>query len=282
VAELPSGRTRVLTTGFDPAVSPDGKSVVFVRDDGGNELRVIGIGGSGERLLLKPGEPIRSPRWSPDGQSIVFTRVTGQKVCRIPPNVSVEGLPIGFVCLPDLPFFRTFPVQKIDEWGLSLVDAQGAGKRDLPSAPFARNPDWSARGVLYGSEAGIQVTSVGDGAESRALIPVARYGDPAWQPGGTHIAFQSLEKDHWEIFAANDDGANPVALTRPPSALETFPHNVAPAWSPDGKSLVYLSNRGGSWGLWVMNADGSNQRRLPITTPISYDYQAEQVVSWGR
>ncbi len=31
-----------------------------------------------------------------------------------------------------------------------------------------------------------------------------------------------------------------------------------------------------------MNADGSNQRALPVDAPIEYNYQAEQVVSWGQ
>ena len=110
-----------------------------------------------------------------------------------------------------------------------------------------------------------------------------RYQDPAAQPGGDRIVFHSLEKDHWEIFTANTDGSNVTALTRPATTLYTpLPHNVAPVWSPDGQHIVFLSNRTGQWKFWVMNPDGSDQRQLPIDVPIEYNYQAEQVVSWGK
>jgi len=80
----------------------------------------------------------------------------------------------------------------------------------------------------------------------------------------------------------NVDGSGLVALTRPDPLASPLPHNVSPAWSPDGRNVVFLSNRTGQWRLWVMNADGGNQRQLPVEVPIEYNYQAEQVVSWGR
>jgi Tol biopolymer transport system component len=125
-----------------------------------------------------------------------------------------------------------------------------------------------------------------DSAEASAnqsVLGEYRYQDPALQPGGDRIVYQSQEKDHWEIFSVNADGTNRVALTRPATTLvDRLPNNVAPAWSPDGQHIVFLSDRTGKWQLWVMNADGSDQRALPIDVAIDYNYQAEQVVSWGQ
>jgi len=276
VYDLDTNVLRSLTTGADPAISPDGQTVAFWRGGGGNEhnLHLIGIDGSNERRILTRGEMLRAPKWSPDGQRIVFSRVVGQKACRY----------AGYgICLPDLPPYNMFPLIHLDQWGLSRVDPEGQSFLDLATVNSAIAPDWDEWGIVYQSNAGIQIKADEHDTENRLVLSELRYQDPALQPGGGRVIFHSLEKDHWEIFSANADGSNVVALTRPATTLVSpLPHNLAPAWSPDGRSIIFLSNRGGTWALWVMDADGSNQRQLPIDVPIEYNYQVEQAVSWGR
>jgi len=276
VYDLTSGDLRPLTAGADPAISPDGQTVAFWRDEGGQHgLYLVNVDGGGEQRILTRGELLRAPSWSPDGKSIVFSRVIGQGACRDAGHS---------ICLPDtFPYNQMFPLKTFDVWGLSSIDRRGDGFRDLAAMSSAFSPDWGERGIVYHSDAGIQVTQDnGNDDENVLLLGNYRYQDPAWQPGGARIAFQSLEKDHWEIFTANADGSNPVALTRPATTLvPKLPHNVAPAWSPDGQAIVFLSNRSGDWAFWVMDASGGNQHQLPIDVPIEYHYQTEQVVSWG-
>jgi Tol biopolymer transport system component len=176
-----------------------------------------------------------------------------------------------------------FPAIRTDRWSLAAVDREGDRYRDVPGMSGATSPDWGTRGLLYAA-GGIQSTQDNGKSDANvALLKEARFRDPSWQPGGDRIAFQSLEKDHWEIFIANNDGGNPTALTRPATTLvPKLPQNVSPVWSPDGRSIAFLSDRSGKWAVWVMDANGGNQRMLPIDVPIEYRGQGEQMLSWGK
>ncbi len=275
VYDLATGSSRRLTTGMDPAISPDGKTVAFIRDGGGDSgLYLIGIDGQNERRIFIEGK-LRTPAWSPDGGWITFSRVVGQTTCR----------DVGHgVCLPDAPWLGQFPLRVFDVRGLSRVDANGGSFVDWPAQKQAFAPDWGEDGIVYQSQAGLQIISGGPDAATRPLLSDPGYSDPAWRPDGGAIVFVSLEKDHREIFRVNADGSGLVALTRPGDFIENPRpvQHVAPAWSPDGRHLVYLSDQNGDWALYVMNADGGEPRKLPLDVPISYRYQGEQVVSWGR
>lgn len=60
----------------DASISPDGRSVVFVRflDAGHSAVFVVPSAGGTARRLTGDEAQVSYPRWSPDGSSIVFTR----------------------------------------------------------------------------------------------------------------------------------------------------------------------------------------------------------------
>jgi len=292
-----------LTSGIDPAISPDGQRIAFTRDGGAGGLYVINRDGSDEARIYNDHPLLRAPSWSPDGQWIVFSRANGFEDCRVvrgsvclPDDAIIESLPEGLQNDAEVHnLVKGIPNQRTYHTALARIAPDGSGYRDIPALDYAAAPDWNAAGIVYQSNAGIQRTA--DEAEVRSVEiandPLTGYfHDPDWQPttanGWGRIVFHRKQGSHWQIYAVNPDGSGLTALTRPVTALvDELPSNVSPAWSPDGRSIIYLSNRNsiesaGAWHFWVMNADGSEQRMLPIDIVLAYTYSSEQMVSWAE
>jgi hypothetical protein len=285
---LDSGILWPLSNGFDPAISPDGQTVAFVRDGGENGIYLVDIDGSNERLIFSGRARLSSPKWSPDRQWILFTRSDDAYHC----------YELGPSCItpPSSPDGREITIPGAEPttrywYNLARVDRDGNNYRDIASLTSARAADWNEAGIVYQSDAGLQITTDTPDAENQLVIfdyLKPYYNDPDWQPQGGRIVYMGKEASHWELFAVNPDGSGKRALTRPATTVvDEIPSNVAPAWSPDGQHIVFLSNRtengeAGSWRLWVMEADGSNPRPLPIDLEINYTFGGEQAVSWAR
>lgn len=279
--DLETAELRLLTGGFDPAISPDGTQVAFTRAGGDHGLYLINVDGTNERRIFSGREMLFSPKWSPDGQYIIFERGDEEINC----TLQDPDDPASACLINREPEDNTETQEK-----LARVDVNGENYQDIPVLQRAHAPDWNSAGIVYHSPAGIQMTQDAPGAESKLVffnITKQYELDPDWQPNGGRIVFQRREHDHWEIYSVAADGSGLTALTRPGYTLvEKMPSNVAPAWSPDSKNIVFLSNRlpnhsEGPWGVWVMDADGSNQRRLDIDLPFIYTFVAEQMLDWG-
>ncbi|MCO6453206.1 MAG: SH3 domain-containing protein [Caldilineales bacterium] len=286
---------RKLTSGFDPALSPDGRQVAFTRWDEPRGLWVINSDGTGERHLISANEP-RSPTWTPDGSTIIFEHVTGSVTCRKTPfgcvsEDQIDDLFGGADCI-DTPFGRIcksdFPLASEPLTGLlSYIEATGSD-RDLPATSDMRSPSHAAQGsdVLVLERGGYSIAESQGNAPPRRVVDLeVPLGPAVLSPDGRYIYGSRLSADHWDIWRWNSDGSGETALTAPPGIRDRPIHSVAPTVSPDGRTVLFLTDRRGSWELWLMNADGSNQRPFAPTAlaniEFRYDFSADRVADWG-
>jgi hypothetical protein len=225
--------TRQLTTDegvsdSDPAVSPSGASVAFVRtDQRGSSVYTIGTDGSGLTRLTPAGSPAIAPAWSPDGTKLAFAGVDGGIFV-----MSVEGSDRRQIV--GRSFVVTHLTWSPDGTRIAFAapgDGTGIGQLDL----------WlsDAQGVTQ-----VNITGTSDADET----------SPEWSPDGSRILFSrtTLSGAASLMTIAPDPDASPITMTDG----TTLDQN--PAWSPDGSRIVFDRTWAGGTDVYTIEPDGSD------------------------
>jgi Tol biopolymer transport system component len=271
---------------LEPAVSPDGRSIVFARD----------LGSTCELYRLKLKEDFRPDgapepltahhRWSgtpaflPNGKAVVYSSGIKDDVANLwlLPLDPVVGQPRPLLrwtnsCYqPALSHRRNrlaFSVGKIfrvDTWRLDLTaDFKPTGKpvRLISSTHTDYNAQYSPDGkriVFHSTRSGASEIWVSDADGSNAerltnfSAPIT--GSPRWSPDGQWVVFDSNKEGQFEVYRMHANGGTPERLTHDPAT-----DGVA-SYSRDGRSIYFMSNRSGSNQVWKMDADGRHARQI--------------------
>jgi serine/threonine-protein kinase len=247
-----------------PALSPDGRRLVFSRDVDGRRLLVLLDLESGAESALTHGEFDHiQATWTPDGQAVLFVRATKPRI-RLQP-VDVFGV-----------------FQDGDLWRRDLAGGSEerliAGGFNPAVSPDGRRIAFDAtragtRRLWVADERGRNAQQVSlDSSEAVAHVL------PRWSPDGTRLAFQSIERTKFDIRVV--DVATRVATTVTDDAFL----DVNPVWI-GADVIAFSSYRSGGINIWQVSVKPDGTPAGPpqqITTGAGQDLQLTVPVTGDR
>lgn len=207
-----------------PAVSPDGRFIVFDSDTGSG-MRMIGSEGGVPLNFIPDTIVIRGgglPCWSPSGEFIAFKDATlslcvyNTKTGGVQRIFQQEGLaPLPACWWPD---------------GGSILFAL-ADRQTRKSTMWRISPDGKKRSQVTGHHENF-------------------WRHLALSPDGSLMVYAAMEGRELGLWVMPSGGGKslPLAVTHPG-------HNEGAAWSPDGTRLAFNSTRSGNFDIWLMNVD---------------------------
>ncbi len=253
---------------FSPAWSPDGKTIVCVKEHAGNALEsLVAVDVASGRQTLFSGsneQPFFSPTWLPDGSGLLGL-VRGQRS-------DFTRYQIAFVTFPDgklSPITRdtnTYSDLSVaanghllatilseDRWSLFLMPASGASAQGRPLTPADAQTSltWTRDGQLIGDQ-GLTLNRMDPATGNRTVITTEEgkpNGNPNACAGGSYIVFElgfHAGTSNDNVWRIDSSGGNLKQLT-------DGKHDHHPVCSPDNR-----------WVYYIREGDEGNLARVPI------------------
>jgi Tol biopolymer transport system component/tRNA A-37 threonylcarbamoyl transferase component Bud32 len=232
-----------------PALSPDGESLAYVKEVGGQrDVFLQRVGGTNPvNLTAGCKADDDEPAFSPDGRRIAYRSECAGG------GIFVMGA-------------TGESTRKVTDEGFNPVWAPDGKELAIAGeklrSPFARtttSPLWAVK-----IETG-----------ERRLVSAHDAVEPSWSPDGKRIAFWGLDDatSARDLFTVDADGSQ----TEPGAAVRLLsdPHvDWSPKWTENGRALLFASSRGGTMNLWRIALDPATGRALgvpePVTAPSSW------------
>jgi len=251
VARSSPQRTRALKLidASEPALSPDGNSVAFVRrgESPGEAGIFVAPVGSDQLVQLTSNEGDCCPVWSPDGRSIAFSNFANNEFTIHVVSADGGSAQKRAAEQSSTPTSAAFVVPAATRE--HKIDTNGV-------IPQRGEIDWSpdGRSLAFSSTKGLYLLSLQD---SSVLClteppPMAQDWGPAFSSDGDKILFVRSRQVGLpdEIWLTPVTGGGATRLLSEPGRIVS-----SPQWSYDGRSVIYSSNRSGHPSLWRVSLD---------------------------
>ena len=259
---------------WGPTFSPDGDSVLFVRNAElgvPDEIWLVPTsGGAARRVLTERGKISSPPQWSIDGRSVIFSsNRTGHpalwRTSLDAPDAAIQiseaGSPAWDPAISRRGYRLAYEhlTRSLGIWQMNLADARErrpyvliSSTTDTDQGPAPQfSPDGKKLAYMSDRTGTMEIwISNRDGSDAFQLSAVGGAGTPRWSPNSQFVAFDAITQTGSKIVAMNVNGGAPQILTP-----DTF-HSVCPSWSRDGKWVYFGSMRSGAWQVWKVPAAG--------------------------
>jgi len=182
----------------DPAVSPDGQSIAFVKNqDGTTNIGLMNINGTDVRYLTNnnDGTIYYTPRWSPDGSKLLLSIFRG------------EDRDVGILDV-NSPTFIDHGGQKADDDSLAFADTT-AFLPIIQSTADERDPTWlpDGSGIVFSSDRdgifNVYELTLSSGEIRRRTDVLGGAFMSSVSPDGDRIAYAGYHAKNYSIFEIN-------------------------------------------------------------------------------
>ncbi len=196
--------TKVPGGDFDPAWSPDGKSIaVTSMQDGRQHIYIMDANGDNRRLLSIAGGVDYQPRWSPDGQQIVFVTSPGDRSIVFIENADPTSFILSRLEFSTVTYSTESPDWSVGNYilyvlanhGQVVIYKEDSRFNQIPLSPayqgttvarFSPDGQWVLFDMDVKLNRDIYLTPIVGAAEPRRITTERSIEtDPAWRPIST-------------------------------------------------------------------------------------------------
>jgi Tol biopolymer transport system component len=213
--------TNVQAQETQPAISPDGSEIAYVRADAtglsckgcSDGIRIASAGGAELRTLTNPEDCVfdDSPSWSPDGSTILYSETGCDSPGELYTVPAAGGSPHDLGVKGSEPAWGPSKIAYVGTAGLWTANPDGSNPVEVAAA--GNDPAWSEDGRLA-YRLGRTGPTVVVGSTS-VTLPFAEVTSLAWSPDGTQfvVTARPTKSAPLDVYTVRTAGTDPVRLT---------------------------------------------------------------------